>query len=84
MLEADFCIVAVLISFGAVIGKASLSQLIIMATIEVLIQNANRYICLHYFEVLLIKNSNNIHPGSANKATNNTLLHESTILEFII
>jgi hypothetical protein len=42
-----------LISFGAVIGKASLSQLIVMATIEVVIQTVNEFIGLTYFHVLI-------------------------------
>lgn len=58
---ADFCAAAVLISFGAVIGKASLSQLIIMATFEVVIQGVNELIGLHYlkvkFEFYLKKNN---------------------------
>ncbi len=48
---ADFCAAAVLISFGAVIGKASISQLIIMATIEVIVQSFNEYIGLEYLKV---------------------------------
>ena len=42
---------AVLISFGAVIGKTSLSQLIVMATIEVVLQAVNEHIGLHYLHV---------------------------------
>jgi ammonium transporter Rh len=48
---ADFCAAAVLISFGAIIGKASLSQLIIMATIEVVLQSINEYIGINYLKV---------------------------------
>lgn len=51
LLVADFCAAAVLISFGAVLGKASLSQLIIMATFEVVIQSVNEHIGLHIFKV---------------------------------
>jgi ammonium transporter Rh len=50
-LTADFCAAAVLISFGAVIGKASLSQLIIMATVEVVVQSVNEHIGVHYLKV---------------------------------
>jgi ammonium transporter Rh len=49
---ADFCAAAVLISFGAVLGKVSLSQLIIMATFEVIIQSVNEHIGLHFFKVI--------------------------------
>jgi len=51
LLVADFCAAAVLISFGAVLGKASLSQLIVMATFEVVIQSVNEHIGVHYFKV---------------------------------
>lgn len=53
LLVADFCAAAVLISFGAVIGKASLSQLIVMATFEVVIQGVNELIGLHYLQVII-------------------------------
>lgn len=49
LLAADFCAVAVLISLGVIVGKASLSQLVVMATIEVVIQALNQYICVNYF-----------------------------------
>ncbi len=49
---ADFVAAAVLISFGAVIGKASISQLIIMATIEVIVQSINEHIGLEYLKVI--------------------------------
>ena len=51
LLVADFCSAAVLISFGAVIGKTSLTQLIIMAMFEVVIQGINEHIGLHYLKV---------------------------------
>jgi len=51
MKKKDFCAAAVLISFGVVIGKASLSQLIIMATIEVVVQSVNEFIGLHLLHV---------------------------------
>lgn len=53
LLVSDFCAAAVLISFGAVLGKASLSQLIIMATFEVVIQSVNEHIGLHYLHVYI-------------------------------
>ena len=51
LLVADFCAAAVLISFGAVIGKTSPTQLLIMATIEVVIQSVNEHIGVHYLNV---------------------------------
>ncbi|PVD27461.1 hypothetical protein C0Q70_12621 [Pomacea canaliculata] len=47
MLSADFAAAAVLISFGAVLGKVSSLQLLIMATIEVILAQLNEYIGLH-------------------------------------
>jgi ammonium transporter Rh len=58
---ADFCTAAVLISFGAVLGKTSPIQLLIMATIEVVIQSVNEWIGLHFFKVTV--NVANNHPA---------------------
>ena len=44
LLYADFCSAAILISMGAVLGKTSLTQLVLMATFEVVLQNINEYI----------------------------------------
>ena len=51
MISADFCAIAVLISMGSVIGKASLSQLIVMATFEVVLQSLNEFIGVKYLQV---------------------------------
>ncbi len=51
LLVSDFVAAAVLISFGAVIGKVTLSQLIIMATFEVVLQSVNEYIGVNYLNV---------------------------------
>jgi ammonium transporter Rh len=51
LLVSDFSSAAVLISFGAVIGKVSLSQLLIMALIEVVFQRFNEYVGLHHIYV---------------------------------
>jgi len=61
LLVADFCAASVLISFGAVIGKASLSQLILMATIEVVVQSVNEYIGLDYLKAYDIGESMYVH-----------------------
>jgi len=49
MIGADFVAAAVLISFGAVVGKTNPTQLIIMAFVEVLLQSANEFLGLHRF-----------------------------------
>ena len=54
-MSADYCAIAVLISFAALVGKVSLSQLIVMATIEVVVQSVNEFVCFHYLHVILFK-----------------------------
>jgi ammonium transporter Rh len=49
MIAADFVAAAVLISFGAVIGKTNPTQLLIMAFIEVLLQSSNEFLGLNRF-----------------------------------
>lgn len=49
IIVADFVAAAILISFGAVLGKTNPTQLIIMAFIEVLLQSANEYLGLRRF-----------------------------------
>ena len=51
LLEADFAVATVLISFGAILGVASPIQLIIMATFEVLFYNINIYVGVDIFHV---------------------------------
>lgn len=46
MINADFCTGSVLISFGAVLGKTSPIQLLIMAMFEVTLFAVNEYILL--------------------------------------
>ena len=58
---ADFCAAAVLISFGAVIGKVSLAQLVGMALIEVVVQSANEFIGLHYLKAYDVGESIYVH-----------------------
>jgi ammonium transporter Rh len=65
LLVADFCAAAVLISFGAVIGKASISQLIVMTTIEVVVQSVNYYICFKYLKAYDIGESMYVHAFGA-------------------
>ncbi|KAL3885819.1 hypothetical protein ACJMK2_025855 [Sinanodonta woodiana] len=51
MLAADFASATCLISFGAVLGKTSPLQLLIMALIEVALAQTNKYICEDLLEV---------------------------------
>lgn len=44
LIEADFAVAAVLISFGAVLGKVSPIQLLVMATFEVIFYNISIYV----------------------------------------
>lgn len=45
MVTADFATATVLISFGAVLGRTSPLQLLIMGFIEVIVAQINGYIC---------------------------------------
>jgi ammonium transporter Rh len=49
LLHADFVCAAVLISFGAILGKTNPAQLIVLAVVEVVIQVWNEYIGITYF-----------------------------------
>ena len=51
MLTADFAAATVLISFGAVLGKTSPLQLLIMAVIEVVLSQVNEHIGLDILKV---------------------------------
>jgi hypothetical protein len=52
-LEADISTASILIAFGVVLGKASLFQLLLMATIQVVVQSGNKYIGYNYLKVKL-------------------------------
>jgi len=49
IIVADFVAAAILISFGAIIGKTNPTQIIIMAFIEVLLQSANEFLGLRRY-----------------------------------
>lgn len=51
MLSADFAAATVLISFGAVLGKTSPIQLLVMALIEVVLAQINEWVGLDIFGV---------------------------------
>lgn len=52
LINADYTAAAVLISIGALLGKTSLSQLVIMSTLEVIFQTVNEHIGLNIFKVV--------------------------------
>ena len=52
LMSGDFAAVAVLISFGAVLGILSPMQLTVMAIIEVVVYVINRYIGVLLFQVI--------------------------------
>lgn len=52
LLGADFATAAVLISFGAVLGKTSALQLFVMTIIEIVIFNVNEYIGRNHFQAV--------------------------------
>lgn len=65
MLEADFAVAAVLISFGAVLGCASPVQLIVMALFEVVAYNLSIYVGIGQLEAVDIGGSIFIHAFGA-------------------
>ncbi|XP_071841927.1 ammonium transporter Rh type C-like isoform X2 [Apostichopus japonicus] len=65
LIEADFSAAVVLISFGAILGKSSPLQLIIMAIVEVVLSVGNEYLGLEIFEVTDVGGSMFIHAFGA-------------------
>uniref|UniRef100_A0A0L8HX99 Ammonium transporter AmtB-like domain-containing protein n=1 Tax=Octopus bimaculoides TaxID=37653 RepID=A0A0L8HX99_OCTBM len=65
MLTSDFAIATVLISFGAVLGKTSPLQLIIMLMIEIPLAQVNEYIGLHKLNAYDVGESMYIHTFGA-------------------
>ncbi|EDV19600.1 expressed hypothetical protein [Trichoplax adhaerens] len=51
LIAADICAAAILISFGAVLGKTSTLQLIVMAFFEVIFYSINETLCLQYLKI---------------------------------
>jgi ammonium transporter Rh len=49
LIHADFVCAAILISFGAILGKTNPAQLVILSLIEVVLQVWNEYIGVTYF-----------------------------------
>ncbi|CAI9543511.1 unnamed protein product [Staurois parvus] len=65
MINADFCTGAVLISFGAVLGKTSPFQLIVMTLFEVTLFGINEFIILNIVEAKDAGGSMTIHTFGA-------------------
>ncbi|KAB0355154.1 hypothetical protein FD755_022613 [Muntiacus reevesi] len=65
MINADFSAVAVLISFGAVLGKTSPIQMLIMTILEITIFAANKYLVFEVFLASDIGESMTIHAFGA-------------------
>lgn len=51
LLSADVAVAAPLISMGALLGKTTYMQLIIMGIIELVVYTANKYLGEHHFVV---------------------------------
>lgn len=49
LITAEFAAAAILISFGAVIGRVTAAQLLLMAGIETILYNFNEALCVHKF-----------------------------------
>ena len=52
MLNADVAAATVLITFGALLGKTSPLQMIVVAFIEIIAFTLNEYAAVHYLKVL--------------------------------
>jgi ammonium transporter Rh len=98
IVDAEFCAAAVLISFGAILGKASPSQLVVMAVFEAFIYTMNERIVLSKLDLVDIGGSISIHtfgayfglmvswiisPLSTNRHPNNSPNYTSNTLTFI-
>lgn len=51
LISADYCVASILISVGALIGRVNLFQLVLIATIEVIIQSFNEMIGQNYLMI---------------------------------
>uniref|UniRef100_A0A8C6FUK1 Ammonium transporter Rh type B n=1 Tax=Moschus moschiferus TaxID=68415 RepID=A0A8C6FUK1_MOSMO len=65
MINADFCAGAVLISFGAILGKTGPVQLLLMALLEVVLFGLNEFVLLSLLEVKDAGGSMTIHTFGA-------------------
>ncbi|XP_003475683.1 ammonium transporter Rh type B [Cavia porcellus] len=65
MINADFCAGALLISFGAILGKTGPVQLLLMALLEVVLFGINEFVLLHLLGVRDAGGSMTIHTFGA-------------------
>lgn len=71
MINADFCTGSVLISFGAVLGKTSPLQLLIMAMFEVTLFAVNEFILLSILGVSYKKQITSTNNQTESQKNNN-------------
>nr|XP_039259428.1 ammonium transporter Rh type B-like isoform X1 [Styela clava] len=64
-MEADFAVATVLISFGALLGKTSPVQLLVMATLEVIFYNISIYVGVGIFKAIDVGGSIFLHAFGA-------------------
>ncbi|XP_068209404.1 ammonium transporter Rh type A-like [Palaemon carinicauda] len=65
IINADFCCGTILISFGAVLGKTSPTQMLLMATLEVIVYTINLYLCIEVLGITDLGGSIVIHTFGA-------------------
>ena len=65
LIGADICAAAILISFGAVLGKTSPLQLLVMAFLEVIFYAVNETLCFKYLKISDMGGSITIHAFGA-------------------
>lgn len=58
---ADFTAIAVLVSFGALLGKTTLTQLVALAFIEVIVQSFNEYLNIYIVKAYDVGRSVYVH-----------------------
>ena len=54
LLVSDFTSASILIAFGAIIGKTTLSQLLVMGFFQVVFQRFNEYVCVEHLKVIFV------------------------------
>lgn len=61
LIHADFTVIAILISFGAVLGKTTLTQLVVLAIIEVVVQVYNEHLNMNIIKTYDVGRSVYVH-----------------------